>query len=387
MDIVEELYRQNPWWEEIPSFDFVERAFYLDLLKGQLKKKDIVFVVGLRRVGKTTLFRMLVEYLLSVVSPRKILYVTLDSYNLGDSSIHGILEEYRKEHKLKRSEKIFLFLDEITYKDDFSLELKNLYDLENIKIFAGSSSSASVIGKKTYLTGRSRMIEILPLDFGEFLLFKDIKVKKSEKYLLEKYFEDYMRYGGMPEFVLTGDVSYIYSLLDDIIYKDIVSIHKVKDVKVVKDFFKMLMERSGKKMSLNKIAKVMDISVDTARRFFNYFSSTFLVYPIEKCGKLNERLRAPKKIYAADVGIRNTITGFRDKGAIFENLVFLKIKNNNPCYIYQDGIEIDFKVNNKLVEAKYQSEMNIKQQDLFARIKAKKKILVSGMDDYLTFKM
>lgn len=387
MDIIEELYRQNPWWEEPPSFDFIERAFYLDLLKGQLEKKDIVFVVGLRRVGKTTLFRMLVEYLLSAVTPENILYVTLDSYNLGDSSVHDILEEYRKEHKLKRSEKIFLFLDEITYKDDFSRELKNLYDLENIKIFAGSSSSASIVGKKSYLTGRSRMVEILPLNFEEFLLFKNIKVRKSEKYLLEKYFEDYMRYGGMPEFVLTGDVSYIYSLLDDIIYKDIVSIHKVRDVKVIKDFFKMLMERSGKKISLNKIAKVMDISVDTARRFFNYFSDTFLVYPVEKCGKLNERLRAPKKIYAADVGIRNTITGFRDKGAIFENLVFLKMKNKGPCYIYEGGIEIDFRADNKLIEVKYQSKMNVKQQDLFAKIKAKKKILISGIDDYLAFKM
>jgi predicted AAA+ superfamily ATPase len=387
MDIIEELYRQNPWWEKAPSFDFVERVFYLDLLKGQLKKKDIVFVVGLRRVGKTTLFKMLVEYLLSVTSPKNILYVTLDSYNLGDSSIHEILEEYRKEHKLKRSEKIFLFLDEITYKDDFSRELKNLYDLENIKIFAGSSSSASIVDKKSYLTGRSRMIEVLPLNFDEFLLFKGIKVKKSEKYLLEKYFEDYMRYGGMPEFVLTGDVSYIYSLLDDIIYKDIVSVHKVRDVKVIKDYFKMLMERSGKKMSLNKIANVMDISVDTARRFFNYFSTTFLVYPVEKCGKLNERLRAPKKIYAADIGIRNTITGFRDKGAIFENLIFLKVKNNNPCYIYENGIEIDFRLENKLIEVKYQSKMNKKQQDLFAKIKAKEKILINGMDDYLRFKI
>jgi len=387
MDIIEELYRQNPWWEGAHSFSFIERAFYLDLLKEQLAKKDIVFVMGLRRVGKTTLFRMLVEYLLSVVSPKNILYVTLDSYNLGDSSIHDILEEYRKEYKLKRSEKVFLFLDEITYKDDFARELKNLYDLENVKIFASSSSSASLIDKKTYLTGRSRMIEILPLNFDEFLLFKDIKVKKSEKYLLEKYFEDYMRYGGMPEFVLTGDVSYIYSLLDDIIYKDIVSVHKIRDVKLIKDFFRMLMERAGKQLSLNKIAKVMDISVDTARRFFNYFTTTFLVYPVERCGKLNERLRASKKIYAADVGIRNIITGFRDKGAIFENLIFLKIKNRNPCYIYKDGIEIDFMVEDTLIEVKYQSKMTDKQQELFEKIEAKKKILINGMKDYLSFKM
>ena len=384
MNIIEELYRQNPWWEGTHSFSFIKRPFYLGLLKEQLKKRDVVFVVGLRRVGKTTLFKMLIEYLLSITSAKNILYVTLDSYNLGDSSIHNILEEYRKEHKLNRTEKVYLFLDEIAYKQDFARELKNFYDLENIKVFAGSSSSTSLIDKKTYLTGRSRLIEVLPLNFKEFLLFKDITVKKSEKYLIEKYFEDYMHYGGMPEFVLTGDVSYIYSLLDDIIYKDIVSVHKIKDIKIIKDFFRILMERTGKKMSLNKISKVIDISVDTARRFFDYFSSTFLVYPIEKCGKLNERLRAPKKIYAADVGIRNTITGFRDKGAIFENLVFIKIKNENPCYIYRDGIEIDFRLDDKLIEVKYQTKMNDKQKELFEKTKAKKKIIINGMDDYLS---
>ena len=147
------------------------------------------------------------------------------------------------------------------------------------------------------------------------------------------------------------------------------------------------MERSGKQLSLNKISKVMNISVDTARRYFSYFTNAFLIYPIERCGKLNERLRASKKIYAADIGIRNMVTGFRDKGAIFENLVFLKIKGRNPCYVYRDGIEIDFKVDDTLIEVKYKMEMNEKQLDLFNKFNAKKKILIDSIDDYLQFKI
>ncbi|WP_457643329.1 DUF4143 domain-containing protein, partial [Persephonella sp.] len=104
---------------------------------------------------------------------------------------------------------------------------------------------------------------------------------------------------------------------------------------------------------------------------------------IERCGKLNERLKSPKKIYAGDVGIRNIITGFRDLGAVFENLVFLKIKNKNPCYVLQDGIEIDFLTEDKtLIEVKYGRELNKKQLKLFKEFPANKKILIDSFEKY-----
>ncbi len=384
MDIVQELYKQNPWWEDDFNPDFIERSYYLDLLKKQLRSKNIVFLVGLRRVGKTTAFKMIIKHLLLSTASVNILYVTLDSYNLETLSIHDILEEYRKEHRLKRSEKVFLFLDEITYKADFARELKNLYDTENIKIFAAASSSSSLIDKKAFLTGRSRTIEVLPLDYNEYLLFKGITIKKSEQYLHDTYFKDYLKYGGIPEYVLTGDVSCIYSLLDDIIYKDIIAMHGIKDIRLVKNLFLLLMERSGKQVSMNKISRILNVSVDTIRRYFEYFTSSFLIYPVERCGKLNERLRSPKKIYAADIGIRNIMTGFRDKGAIFENLVYLKIKNSQPCYIYKNGAEIDFMSGSTLIEVKYGREMNDKQQELFDSIKAKEKTVIDGVKGYLS---
>ena len=101
------------------------------------------------------------------------------------------------------------------------------------------------------------------------------------------------------------------------------------------------------------------------------------------CGKLNKRLKSPKKIYAGDVGIKNVITGFRDVGAVFENLVFLKIKNKNPCYVLQDGIEIYFLTEDKtLLEVKYERELNEKQLRLFKEFTANKKILVDSLEKY-----
>ncbi|MDH7606105.1 MAG: hypothetical protein QHH13_14490, partial [Melioribacter sp.] len=72
-------------------------------------------------------------------------------------------------------------------------------------------------------------------------------------------------------------------------------------------------------------------------------------------------------------------TGFRDKGSLFENYIFLKIMHKNPSYVYKDKIEIDFLTEDKiLIEAKYGAELKGKQLELFNSFKAKKKYLVSN---------
>ena len=97
---------------------------------------------------------------------------------------------------------------------------------------------------------------------------------------------------------------------------------------------------------------------------------------------MNERLLSPKKVYAADLGIRNLFTGFKDKGALFENYVYLMIKLLDPRYVFEDKNEIDFYTNGGfLIEAKYGSEMSEGQKALFERFPAKEKILVRSVHD------
>ncbi|MDQ7066210.1 MAG: AAA family ATPase [candidate division KSB1 bacterium] len=158
----------------------------------------------------------------------------------------------------------------------------NLYDHENVKIFATSSSASILQDTRGFLTGRSRGLEMLPLDFEEFLAFRGLKVSLAEGYMLEAHFETFMQMGGLPEYVLTDDVSYLDNLIDSIIYKDIVVRYGVQDVTGIKDFFRLLMERAGKQISLNKVARILGVSPDTIRRYLHYFRQTFLVYAIER---------------------------------------------------------------------------------------------------------
>jgi len=380
------LYKSNPWWEEDYNFSGFPRDIYLEQLNQYLNNKDILFLTGLRRVGKTSILKNFISTLIQKngIAPKEIFYISLDLYALDNYSITEIVNEYRKIHKLPSSQKIYLFLDEVTSKKSYQQELKNFYDLENIKIFASSSSASLLKDKNAYLTGRQRIIEVMPLNFYEYLQFKEITIKKADAHLYESYFEEYMQDGGMPEYVLTGDVAYLQNLIENIITKDIIAHYNIRNNQVVKDFYKLLMERSGKQLTFNKIANILEISVDSAKRYFYYFEETYLIYSVEKYGKLNERLKSAKKIYASDVGLRNVVTGYRDKGAIFENLIYLQIKEQNPSYLYVDGIELDFITENGLlIEAKFNSILNEKQQKLFDKFETKEKLVINGVDGFM----
>ena len=113
------------------------------------------------------------------------------------------------------------------------------------------------------------------------------------------------------------------------------------------------------------------------------FAETNLVFKVGRYGKTNERLLAPRKIYSADTGIRSFFTGFRDKGSLFENYVYLRLRKYHPEYVYQNGIEIDFLLERKsLMEVKFhQEELSLKQKFLMDSFPAGEKVVIRNAKD------
>jgi hypothetical protein len=378
------LYQYNPWWED-PVFNegIIPRERYLARLIEYLDNKQIISLTGLRRVGKTTLMKLIIKELIKKgTSPKFILYISLDDYLFHQNSIIEIINEYRKLHKLKIEEKIYLFLDEVTYKENFHVQLKNIYDSQNTKVFAASSSASMLRDKKANLTGRSITLEIKPLDLEEYLFFKGIKLKKRDKQLYKTYFLDYIKDGGMPENVLSPNREYLMNLVDDIIQKDITAYHGLKNHQILRDYFLLLMERSGKQLSINKIAKILGISPDTSKRYLSYFESTYLIHLLPRWGKTNQKLLSAKKIYASDLGIKHLFMGKRDIGSYFENYIYLILRNKKTLYyLYENTVEIDFYTDDKiLIESKFYSQLNEKQDKLFSEYPANKKIVIDSVD-------
>jgi len=78
------LYQYNPWWEESVSWEkMIPREKYLSRLNKYLRQKQIVILTGLRRVGKTTLMKLIIKELLATnIDKEHIFYVSLDDYLL-----------------------------------------------------------------------------------------------------------------------------------------------------------------------------------------------------------------------------------------------------------------------------------------------------------------
>jgi len=131
------------------------------------------------------------------------------------------------------SQYFYVFLDEFQKYEDFTIILKNLYDHHpNIKIIASGSSSLTI--KNTIqetLAGRKRIINVFPLNFEEFLLFKgEIALLENVKNIqklqgsglydtLSQYYillEEFMIFGGYPAVVLEPDVQEKQKILGDI---------------------------------------------------------------------------------------------------------------------------------------------------------------------------
>jgi hypothetical protein len=378
------FYQYNPWWEEDFSVaDLRPREKYLKDLRRYLDFKHIIFLTGLRRVGKTSLMKLIIKELLSTgVDANHILYISLDDYLIQNDTIIDIVNEFRKIHKLSIEEKIYLFFDEVTYKENFQVQLKNIYDSQNAKTFVASSSASKLQDKKASLTGRAITLDIKPLDLNEYLFFKDIEIKKRDSQLYKSYFQDYIQCGGLPENVLNPSREYLMNLVDDIIQKDITAYHGLKNHQILRDYYTLLMERSGKQFSINKIGRILNISPDTAKRYLNYFESTYLIYLLSRWGKTNQKLLSAKKIYASDLGIKYLFIGKRDIGSYFENYIYLELRDKKVLYyLYENAIEIDFITDDKiLIESKYYSSLNDKQKELFNAFPANKRFLIDSVE-------
>ena len=384
-DLKTTLCRMSPWWDGGFSLEgIVPRPRLLERVRPCLDTRDVILLTGLRRVGKTTLMRELVHHLLFErgVPADQVMYASLDAYPLHGVALEELVDEFRKLHRHPFDRRLFLFLDEVTAATDWEQQLKGLHDGHHLKIVAASSSASVLREQKGFITGRSRTFEVTPLDFEEYLVFRGVHLGQADRPLVEAYLDDYLHDGGMPGYVLTRDDAHLRQLADDIISKDIAAKHGVKSMQPLRDFFMLLMERAGKQVSLNKMAAVLGISVDTARRYLGYFEDTFLVQTIGRFGKLNETLHSPKKLYEADLGMRVCFTGFRDVGALFESYVFQKLRERRPRYVLEDGAEIDFMTEDRvLVEAKYGTELRPKQQQLFDSLPAKDRMVVGGVWD------
>ncbi len=362
--MLEETLRQfNPWWAKDFAPPGIPRPGYIEKIEMALSMRRAAILYGLRRVGKTTIMKQFISHARDTLQSDRIYFVSMDHPAMERTSILEILREARRLTSARTDEDVLLLLDEIQHRDGFEREIKAIVDLEDrVKIIASGSSSLALAHASPYLTGRYRRIPVRPLNFREFITFKSAEYLEHEPQVMEALADEYLLTGGMPEYVTTGDPQTLTDVIEDVIYKDICSRYEVQDPKLLKELYYMLMVRVGHRLSFSKMGRLIDVNVDTARRYVGYFQEAFLLDIIERDGSPNVRKASPRKCYAPDTGIRTVIAGESNIGSLAENAVYLRLREGGDVrYLLEKEGEIDFIVGNKAVEVKYWDQVKKEQ--------------------------
>lgn len=338
----------------------VQRKEYLEKLI-EWKDDDVIKVVtGIRRCGKSTLLMQYQDYLKSIgIEENQIIAVNFEELEYEELCDYKKLYAYIKD-RLIADKTTYIFLDEIQKVPSFEKVVDSLYVKPNIDIYITGSNAYMLSGDlATLLTGRYVEISMLPLSFSEYMQLSD-KDKESA-------FADYIKYGGLP-FVATMDRTddkvdtYLEGIYNTVIVKDIEDRQKrqesnsdkrkINDIPLLKTIAKYLSSVIGSPVSLRGITNYLvssgrKISANTVSNYVDALIESFIFYPAERFDIVGKQLlKANKKYYMVDLGIRNHILPrkYYDLGFSVENIVFFELLRRG-CKVtigkYQEN-EVDF---------------------------------------------
>ncbi|MBU2461298.1 ATP-binding protein [bacterium] len=359
--IIETLLLWNFWEKDIDVG--IRREDYLTRIKRYLDTDEIVTLTGVRRCGKSTLLLQVIAQLIkNKVNRTNTLYVNFEDPRFYNFLNIDLLDEIWQAYcdYLRPEGKVYLVLDEIQKITGWETWARSKYDRkEDVKIFV-TGSNAELLSSEfaNILTGRHLELSITPLSFAEFLRFKDMEIEPDRLWLvknknaLKDFALEYLQLGGFPKIVLTKDELLRKELLSqyftDIITRDIVNRHKVKDVGKLENLALFYSTNFTRTYSFNKIKKVIDFSVslDSIHRFSHYLKDAFLIDFVPRFSySLKDQMQTGRKVYFVDNGMHNAIAFkfSQDKGKLLENAVFHHLKRQKKeVYYFHEKQEVDF---------------------------------------------
>lgn len=334
-----------------------------------LKSPEIIAIVGPRQCGKTTLLKEIASHLSSSI------FISFDdqrTLNMFENELDDFIALYVKG-------KDYLFIDEFQYSKHGGKILKRIYDSQKIKIFiSGSSAIDLTVNAVKFLVGRIFVFNLYPLDFSEFVSFKDppyfdyfkkanksfkenmsVDIGESTSEVLAKLFEEYILFGGYPRVVISPTFEEKKEVLKNIY--NTYFLREVKDVLGLVDDYKLsklikgLALQTGNLVEYKELSLLSEYSHVSLKKYLNFLEKTFICQFIKPYFK-NKRKEIVKnpKVYFFDSGLRNAVLeDFRplgdrvDAGALLENGIFQQLlKNGYKINYWRDKQknEIDFVV-------------------------------------------
>lgn len=290
-----------------------------------LNGKKAVTIMGARQVGKSTLLKMMLS------DRTDVMWFNGDEYDVRElfsdttsTRLRSIIADHR-----------IVVIDEAQRIQDIGLKIKLITDnIPDVQVIATGSSSFELASKiNEPLTGRKREYKMFPLTFGEMV---------NHTNLLEelRMIPHRMVYGYYPEVVeLVGEErAVLKELSESHLYRDILSFDKImKSAKLVK-LLQALAYQIGSQVSYNEIGQTVGLDSKTVERYIDILEKSYIIFRLKSYARnLRNELKASRKIYFWDLGIRNAVIGNysqvesrTDVGNLWENFVIAeRLKKNH----------------------------------------------------------
>ncbi|MBL7798562.1 MAG: ATP-binding protein [Saprospiraceae bacterium] len=334
-----------------------------EAIEAHLPKKQVTVITGMRRVGKTTA----IKYLLNKIEHQNKCYLDLERIeyrHLFNQPSYADIERGLVQLGIDFSKPAVIALDEIQLVKNLPSVVKSLYDTYDVKfIVSGSSSFYLKNHFAESLAGRKKIFEMWPLDFREFLEFKDVyrpqvELEKGKPFLrtfydlYARHYEDYIRYGGFPEVVSAESDQDREDYLSDIINSYIeLDIKLLSDFEMTDSLYKLILllaARSGNKVDFSKIASIIGINRHKVKDYISLLEHTYFIRLVRPLAKgIDKELTSQPKVYFTDTGILNRLGKGLSSGQVFENAVANQLARLGELNYFEKSrsLEIDFVLN------------------------------------------
>ncbi|BCS94158.1 ATP-binding protein [Metallosphaera javensis (ex Sakai et al. 2022)] len=350
-------------------------------LERYLVSPNVLAILGVRRSGKSTLAKM-------IVRGSNYGYVNFDDERLYWLKMEDLSQVERALYELF-GEVEYLVFDEIQNVTGWELFVNRLREEGRKVILTGSNSKLLSGELATHLTGRHIDFTLFPFSFPEYLRYRGVKPERMRdvytslsEATLKKELENYIRLGGFPEVHKISE-EIIHQIVSDIFAKDIVYRIRVKRIRTFHDFAFSVMKYYANEISLNRISKMLKLSINTVEEWFDAMISSHLILPCERYSESQKTaLVSPKKLYLVDPGIISLVLLDRSMGRIMENLVALHLARRKIKlqYYREEGKEVDFVTPDSFIQVTYangKDEIPEREIENLKSVRGKRKILVT----------
>jgi predicted AAA+ superfamily ATPase len=292
-----------------------------------------LIIAGIRRCGKSTLLRQHLQRM-----AQNFFYLNFEDTRLYDFQMKdfALLDTIVAKSGIKT-----LFFDEIQAIAGWELYVRQKLDSHYKVVITGSNASLLSRELGTKLTGRQITKELFPFSYSEFIAFRGETPSHDS-------FVGYMQAGGFPEYLKTGNAEILRSLIDDVLYRDIIVRYNIRDVSSLKRLLSYLLFNAAKLTTPSKLKGVAGVkSPSTVLDYFSHLETSYLIQLLPKFSfSAKSQLLAPKKVYVCDTGLiqAGAILLTENYGYLLENIVFshLRRQSRELFYYNENSRECDF---------------------------------------------